>query len=81
MLYEVITQHGQGEAGQEELELEEALIEAAAPGQTPGEAEDDAERARTLFEGGAISRQALDRAQTVITSYSIHYTKLYEPCS
>ena len=34
--------------------------------QRAAEARRDAERARTLFEGGAISRQALDRAQTAL---------------
>ncbi len=52
-----------GARPQEVATAEAALRQAE---QRADEARRDAERARTLFEGGAISRQALDRAQTVL---------------
>jgi HlyD family secretion protein len=52
-----------GTRPQEVATAEAALRQAE---QRADEARRDADRARTLFEGGAISRQALDRAQTVL---------------
>lgn len=46
----------------EELATAEASVRSAT--EQAQEAASEAERARTLFDGGAISRQALDRAQT-----------------
>jgi HlyD family secretion protein len=48
----------------QELIAAEAAVEAAA--ERAAEAERDAERANTLFEGGAISRQAAQRAGTML---------------
>jgi len=48
----------------QEVATAEAAVRQAE--QRADEARRDAERAGTLFEGGAISRQALDRAQTVL---------------
>jgi HlyD family secretion protein len=48
----------------QEVATAEAAVRQAE--QRAGEAGRDAERARTLHEGGAISRQALDRAETAL---------------
>lgn len=47
-----------------ELAQAEAAVRSAT--QRAEEARRDAERARALFEGGAVSRQALDRAETAL---------------
>jgi len=49
-------------ARSQEVATADAAVRSAE--QRAEEARRDAERARTLFEGGAISRQALDRAET-----------------
>ena len=48
----------------QEVATAEAAVRSAE--QRVAEARRDAERARTLFEGGAVSRQALDRAETAL---------------
>ncbi|KPJ82754.1 MAG: hypothetical protein AMS19_06840 [Gemmatimonas sp. SG8_23] len=48
----------------QELAAAEAAVEAAS--ERAAEAERDAERATMLFEGGAISRQAMQRAHTML---------------
>lgn len=47
-------------------ELAQAEAGARAAGQRVDDARRDAERARTLFAGGAVSRQALDKAETAL---------------
>lgn len=54
------------QAGARPQELAQARAALASAEARRAEAARDAERARRLFEGGAVSRQALDRAETAL---------------
>ena len=70
MLYEVITSWMYGTVNEQTIKLSE-IISKAVP---------VAEKIRYVTSGTEATMYAVRLARSVITSYSIHYTKLYE-CS